>query len=135
MLIDCLSSQKGAFSMATKTVLIDDLDGTEGAETRSFSWNGVDYEVDLNDKNTAKLEKALSPFIAVAREVPRTRPEPTKMITHRPRPVVGRVNRLNEIREWARGQGLKVSDRGKVPKDIIRQYEAAHGGLGPATRG
>ena len=30
------------------------------------------------------------------------------------------------IREWARGEGMKVSDRGRVPGSVIAAYEAAH---------
>jgi len=33
-----------------------------------------------------------------------------------------------EIRQWARGQGLSVSDRGRIPADVVRQYRAATGG-------
>ena len=32
----------------------------------------------------------------------------------------------NAIREWARGEGMKVSDRGRVPGSVIAAYEAAH---------
>jgi hypothetical protein len=33
--------------------LIDDLDGTEGAETVAFALDGVSYEIDLSEKNAA----------------------------------------------------------------------------------
>ena len=29
------------------------------------------------------------------------------------------------IREWARGQGIEVSDRGRIPKDVARRYSEA----------
>ena len=29
------------------------------------------------------------------------------------------------VREWARQQGIAVSDRGRVPASVVAQYEAA----------
>lgn len=54
--------------MAQRTVLIDDLDGTEGAETVRFAFNGANYEIDLNSKNVEKMMKALQPFIDKGRK-------------------------------------------------------------------
>lgn len=45
----------------------DDIDGSEGATTVTFAFDGTTYEIDLTDRNKAKLEKALEPFTAVAR--------------------------------------------------------------------
>ncbi|WP_420883412.1 Lsr2 family DNA-binding protein [Actinomadura madurae] len=30
------------------------------------------------------------------------------------------------MREWAKNHGIKVSDRGRIPVNLIEQYEAAH---------
>ncbi len=30
------------------------------------------------------------------------------------------------IREWARGQGLEVSDRGRIPTSVTEAYQQAH---------
>ena len=119
--------------MAVRTVLVDDLDGSEGAQTRTFSLFDIEYEIDLTEKNAAKLEKALEPYIKVARQV-RSRRAPSKKITQRPAHTIPRPDGLNTIREWARKQGFDVPDRGRVRREIVEQYEAAHGGLGPATR-
>ena len=35
--------------------LVDDLDGSEGAETVSFGLDGTNYEIDLSEKNAAAL--------------------------------------------------------------------------------
>lgn len=51
--------------------MTDDLDGSDDAETISFGFGGVVYEIDLGQKNRAKLEKALAPFIEAGRRVPR----------------------------------------------------------------
>jgi hypothetical protein len=49
--------------------LIDDLDGKvlDHAETVTFGLDGVDYEIDLSDKNAAKLRGALAPYVAAGR--------------------------------------------------------------------
>jgi hypothetical protein len=30
------------------------------------------------------------------------------------------------VRAWAKAAGLKVSERGRISADIMRQYDAAH---------
>jgi hypothetical protein len=39
-------------------------------------------------------------------------------------PVPAAAPRPAEIREWARARGLQVSDRGRVPADVVRRYLA-----------
>ena len=53
--------------MAQKVMLIDDLDGSEGAETIRYSVDGKDYEIDLSEKNAKRLRDALTEFIEKAR--------------------------------------------------------------------
>jgi len=55
---------------SVSVIVTDDLDGSENAETVSFSLGGVNYEVDLASKNRAKLEKALAPFTEAGRRIP-----------------------------------------------------------------
>ena len=40
-------------------VLEDDIDGSDATETVAFGLDGTSYEIDLNDKNAAKLRDAL----------------------------------------------------------------------------
>lgn len=37
----------------------------------------------------------------------------------------------SEIRVWAREQGLAISDRGRIPAQVLRAWEQAHGGGAP----
>ena len=55
--------------MAKKTVVtvVDDLDGSESAETVTFAYGGTTYEIDLGPANRDALNAALSPFISAAR--------------------------------------------------------------------
>jgi hypothetical protein len=98
-------------------VITDDLDGSEGARTVVFSFDGVGYEIDLAEANRAKLEGALAPFIAVARKAGRGRRGISK-----PTQSVDRA----AVRAWARQAGLNVSDRGRISADVLSRYEAAH---------
>ena len=50
-----------------QTRLIDDLDGSEAAETVLLGLDGKAFELDLSEKNAKKLRKALEPFLAAAR--------------------------------------------------------------------
>jgi nucleoid-associated protein Lsr2 len=101
-------------------VVTDDIDGSEGAETVSFGVDGVTYEIDLAENNRAKLAKAMSPYIAAARKASLRRPR-----TAAGRQATARVDRT-EIRAWAKEQGLKVSERGRISAEIMQQYEAIH---------
>ena len=53
----------------TRTILTDDLDGTEGARTYSFAWGTQRYEIDLTDAHRTDLLRALEPYITAARKV------------------------------------------------------------------
>jgi hypothetical protein len=107
-------------SKSVSVIVTDDLDGSQNAETVSFGFDGVAYEIDLAEKNRAKLEKALAPFIEAGRRVPRSGGRRAGG-----RPSSASVDR-GAVRAWARERGLKVSERGRVSADIMRQYEAAH---------
>lgn len=52
-------------SMAQQTLvqLLDDIDGTEAAETLTFALDGVTYEIDVNEENASKLRDAFAPYI------------------------------------------------------------------------
>jgi hypothetical protein len=103
----------------TVTHIVDDLDGSKGASEVSFSLEGIAYTVDLSKKNRAALEKALKPYIDAGTRV-------TKRRTSGPRSSAPSRKDLSAVREWARGEGIEVSDRGRVPKSVIEKYDAAH---------
>jgi hypothetical protein len=105
---------------SVSVIVTDDLDGSENAETVSFSFGGVTYEVDLASKNRAKLEKALAPFIEAGRRVPGGSGR-RGGASRQASPSIDRA----AVRSWARAAGLKVSERGRISANIMRQYEAA----------
>jgi hypothetical protein len=40
----------------------------------------------------------------------------------KPRPAAADREQNQAIREWARKQGRKVSDRGRIPADVLEDY-------------
>jgi hypothetical protein len=99
-------------------ILVDDLDGSEADETVSFALDGTSYEIDLNEKNAAKLRDALSGYIGHARRVSTTRKRKSSASTSGPS--------ARELRDWARSNGYEVSDRGRVPAEVREAFDAAH---------
>lgn len=109
--------------MARKTYveLIDDVDGTKAEETVSFALDGVAYEIDLSEENAASLRSELATWVEKARRVGGRRTRGTSG---------GRSGSSGDsarIREWARGQGYEVPDRGRISGTIRKAYEDAHG--------
>ena len=43
-----------------------------------------------------------------------------------PRRSGGGDNRTAQIREWARSNGHKVNERGRIPATVIEAYDKAH---------
>jgi len=101
-------------------VISDDLDGSPNAQSVTFGVDGVAYEIDLVEKHRAQFAKQLAPYVEAARKVNRRRPRGASA----PQPS-GRGDRT-AVRSWAKEQGLKVSERGRISADVMQQYEAAH---------
>lgn len=99
---------------------IDDLDGTPDATGTLFGIDGRHYEIDLAPANRARLDKALAPFIAAARRGGRTT---TTARPAAPRRQNAEHREQNQaIREWAARRGMQISDRGRIPADIVTAY-------------
>ena len=105
------------------TQITDDLDGSTGAETVTFGYRGINYEIDLGRKNASAFDKLMKPYLDAARKVTGAR-------AGRRASSNGRRSRsasdLAAIREWARAQGFAVSDRGRISANITDAYNAAH---------
>ena len=104
-----------------QVILVDDIDGGAATETVAFALDGVGYEIDLSAKNAAKLRDTFASYVGAARKVGAAR---------RPGRRSGRRgsgdNRNAEIRAWAKSRNMKVSERGRLPADIVAKYDAAH---------
>ncbi|WP_063064649.1 histone-like nucleoid-structuring protein Lsr2 [Nocardia violaceofusca] len=110
--------------MAKKVIveLIDDFDGKSKAEeTVSFSLDGVEYEIDLSNKNARKLRSAFEQWTGPARKVGRIPRGKAKTTTR----ATADKQKTGAIREWAKNNGYNVSSRGRIQADIIEAYNKA----------
>lgn len=55
------------------TLISDDLDGSEAAETIAFSLEGASYEIDLSSAHAEELRNALKPYVNAGRKTGRRR--------------------------------------------------------------
>lgn len=102
--------------MATRTVvtMISDLSQDPAAETVQFGLDGEKYEIDLTEEEALELRVRLKVFVDHARKI------------HARRASKSTSNGdATAIRAWARDNGIEVSDRGRLPLDLVSKYEAA----------
>ncbi len=115
--------------MAQRTVvrLVDDLDDTEiqdgEGQTVKFGLDGTSYEIDLTNKHADELREAVSRYVQAARKVGTARtfasPSSSRGPARRDR------EQTQAIRDWAKQQGMEVSERGRIPKNVMDAYNAA----------
>lgn len=120
--------------MAQRTIvqLTDDLDGKaipDGkGETIRFGLDRTDYEIDLNDKNAQVLRDAIGKYVAAARSTGGSggaRGAGARRGTGRSGSEPVRDYDPKAVRAWAEAQGIEVSQRGRVPADLIAKFQAA----------
>ena len=107
-------------AQSIQTLLIDDIDGGEAVGTVRFGLDGTEYEIDLSAAHDDELRNALGQYLAHAR-----RAGGTAKSTARSRG--GAAVDTAKVREWAKGQGIEVKDRGRVPAGVVEQYQTAVG--------
>ncbi len=101
--------------------LVDDLDGNEADETVEFGIDGKTYEIDLSKVNADKLREHLAEFVGSARRLSGGRGRRPAAAGPARRPSIDREQN-QAIREWARKRGMKVSDRGRIPAEVLETY-------------
>jgi nucleoid-associated protein Lsr2 len=104
--------------------LIDDLDESAAEETVGFALDGTNYEIDLSAKNAGKLRDALAPYIGHARRASRSNGRSSGG-GRRSRAERGDREQTQAIREWARSNGYKIGDKGRIPATILEAYNSA----------
>src|SRR5215470_18774887 len=86
---------------------------------RRFSIDGRDYEIDLCLKHSERFDDALGRYATHARKSA-ARPLRTK------RRTAAHRKHSAEVRAWAKSQGLTVSERGRIPAEVVGKYESSH---------
>jgi nucleoid-associated protein Lsr2 len=104
--------------MATKvlTTLQDDIDGSDATQTVRFALDGVEYEIDVSDRNANRLRNSLSEFIAHGRRVGGKRGR---------RPASSSDVDTKAVRKWAEANGIEINARGRIPTDVVERFKAA----------
>jgi Lsr2 len=126
----CVGAQlamKGVAGVAQRTIveLLDDLDGGKADESVVFSLDGVEYTIDLSDKNAAKLRDNLSIYVEKGQRLGGRKQRGTGTV--RSAVKTGGDKAQNQaIREWARSQGEKISDRGRIPQELVARFQVVH---------
>ena len=105
--------------------LIDDIDGSQAEETLTFGLDGTNYEIDLNAKHAKQLRGDLDRFVTAARRLGRGSVTAVRRRTG----VPARTDRAQNqaIRDWAKRKKVQLSDRGRIPANVVAQYEAEAG--------
>ena len=126
--------------MAIKHVTVDDLDGAEGAKTRHFGLEGINYEIDLTDQNAEKMFRDFQKYVEAARRS--TGKAPKRVVRTAPSHSApadidksqadhmkawAKKQDQNGIRTFAKSRGIAVSERGRIPLEAIAAaYNEAH---------
>jgi Lsr2 len=105
--------------------LTDDLDGSPAKETVTFGLDGAEMEIDLSEQHARELRVALETYVHAARKTAGGR-----RAGGRGRRGGGGAARgpeqIKAIRDWAKQQGMDVSERGRIPARVEEAYHAAH---------
>lgn len=111
--------------MAKQTIirLVDDLDGGDADCTVTFALDGIEYTIDLSEKNADKMKAVLYPFMAGGRRnrsatVNRpARSSATRTLADR--------EAIAAVREWGQKNGHKVEPMGRISGTVMAAYRAA----------
>ncbi|MBO0831257.1 MAG: Lsr2 family protein [Actinobacteria bacterium] len=85
--------------------------------TRAFSLDGRDYEIDLCERHSEKFDEVIGRFAEKARKLSSRAGKPKRRTT-------ANRQRSADIRAWAKQNGWAVSDRGRIPANVIAKYDA-----------
>jgi hypothetical protein len=106
-----------------QVLLLCDLEdgNTEAEETIQFGVGNTSYEIDVCARHAQEIRDRLEPFVAHARKA-------GTVAAGRRRRDRSASNREQsaDIRSWAKDRGIQVSERGRIPASVVKEYEQAH---------
>lgn len=116
-----------------RVLLVDDIDDKEipegTGENITFTVNGAEYEIDLNDKNAKEFHRKLDYYIGHSTKVGgrKARKSTKAGVTTSPTGALKRdAAQTRAIREWAQANGYEISARGRIPAVVEDAFDAAH---------
>ncbi|MFT7022389.1 MAG: hypothetical protein ACJA07_001473 [Rhodococcus sp. (in: high G+C Gram-positive bacteria)] len=99
------------------TQTVDDLDRSSPAESIRFSYGRDHFVIDLGPHNAARIEADFQQWIQYSRPI---RPP------HNGRSKSKLSRDPSRIRAWAKAHGLEVSDKGRIPLEVVEAYRQRH---------
>lgn len=108
--------------------LVDDLDGSKAVDTFPFSWGGVDYEIELSQKNLDMVQRVMTQLIVHGRKASRTGGRAVRPVYSSNAPSLSQEERDKNkaIREWCQKKGIKIGTTGVISQTIRTLYENEH---------
>jgi hypothetical protein len=110
-----------------QVLLVCDLHGDEtpATQTVEFALDGSSYEIDTCDQHAGELRDRFAAYVGAARRAGgRSGAAPAGRGRRRRR--TSGSGEAARIREWARGQGLAVPERGRIPAELAEKYAQAN---------
>lgn len=111
----------------TRFEYVDDIDGKpldiDELNTVQWSWLGVEYEFETSTTNLDRIENGrlpVSTLLAKSRRVGGRKRTPGKNPS--PKKAAGAPSDTKAIRAWAQQNGYAVSDRGRIPAEVIEDF-------------
>ncbi|MFE9525130.1 histone-like nucleoid-structuring protein Lsr2 [Streptomyces sp. NPDC006631] len=91
-------------------------------EATTLTYGTTRFEMDLCADHIADLESKISPFTSIAHAAQkRTNTAVRKAIAGKR----GKAFTTADVREWLRAQGREVSSTGRLPDNLLREYQDA----------
>ena len=106
-----------------QTILVSDLTGNElGADGRTvtFGFLGVDYEIDLSQTEADEFADTIQKYVNAARRIGGRRRAGSGGSAPRD------PSQTKAIKSWLDDQGIDYPKRGRLPQDLIDQWETAY---------
>ena len=104
--------------------LVDDIDGGDADETVKFALDGIQYEIDLSEKNATKLREHFDPYVVAGAKIARGGVVVGGRAARGRGGATADREQNRAIREWAKKSGKDISDRGRIPQEIVDEFHA-----------
>ncbi|MGH9066080.1 MAG: histone-like nucleoid-structuring protein Lsr2 [Acidimicrobiales bacterium] len=111
---------------------VDENDDTDGLETIKFALDGSEYEIDLCPEHLDEFNESIRPYVTLGRKAGSAPGSRRRRRSPVATPATDRSRSssredLSNMRQWARANGFKVSDRGRISRQVREAFAASHG--------
>ena len=106
-----------------QTVLVSDLSGEElgtDGQTVKFGFLGADYEIDLSQSEADEFAETLDKYVSAGRRVGGRRQSGSGGTARRD------PSQTKAVKSWLDAQGIAYPKRGRLPQNLVEQWESAH---------